>query len=90
MMNKYFELISSLIGAAISHRTPMGFNWAPLGIDVTTNSLELRWAVHYKHNTLRFTSDIEPGEEDYVFSKIANHISSIDSAEPGGQNVAQP
>lgn len=87
-MNKYFELISVFIEAAISHRVPMGFNWLPLGIDVTTNSLELRWAVHYKHNTLRFTSDIEPGEEDYIFSKITNHISSVDSMKSGGQNVA--
>lgn len=45
-------------------------------------------AAHYKHNTLRFTSDIEPGEEDYIFSKITNHILSVDSMKSGGQNVA--
>ena len=88
-MNKYFELISAFIEAAISYRVPMGFNWSPLGIDVTTNSLELRWAVHYRHNTLRFTSDVEPGEGDYIFSKITNHISSVDSTKLGEQNVAK-
>lgn len=31
---------------------------------------------------------IEPGEEDYIFSKITNHISSVDSMKSGGQNVA--
>lgn len=60
-----------------------------LSIDVSTNSLELRWAAHYKYDTLRFTSDIEPDEEDYIFSKIVNHISSVDSTKSGGQNVAQ-
>ena len=86
--SKYFDLLTAFISAAISHRSSMGFNWSPLGINVTTNSLELRWAVHYKHNTLRFTSNVEPKEEDYIFSKIANHISSVDSTKPGGQNVA--
>lgn len=88
-MNKYFELLSSFINAAISHRTSMGFNWAPLGIDVTTNSLELRWAVHYKHKTLRFISDVGPDEGDYVFTRVINHITLVDSTELGGQNVAK-
>lgn len=88
-MNKYFELLSAFIDAAISYRTPLGLTWAPLGIDVTANSLELRWAVHYKHRTLRFTSDVGPDEGDYIFSEIANYISLVDSMELGGQNVAQ-
>lgn len=88
-MNKYFELLSVFVDLAISHRTPMGFNFPPLGIDVSTNSLELHWAVHYKHNTLRFTSEIGPDESDYIFSKIANHITSVDTMKLGGQNVAK-
>lgn len=80
---KYFELLTSFIGAAISYRVPMSFNWLPLGIDVTTNSLELRWAVHYKYNTIRFTTDVGPDEEDYVFNRIANHISTINAMKHG-------
>ena len=83
-VNKYLDLLSSFIDAAISHRTSLGFNWAPLGIDVIANSLELRWTVHYKHKALRFTSDVGPDEGDYIFSKIINHISLVDSMELGG------
>lgn len=78
-MNKYLELLIVFIGKAISHRVSMGFTWTPLAIDVSTNSLELKWAIHYRYKTLRFSSDIEPGEADYVLDKIENFIISIDS-----------
>ena len=65
--NKYFELLSPFIDAAISHRAPINFNWASLRIDVTANSLELRWTVHYKHKALGFASDVGP-DEGIIFS----------------------
>lgn len=82
-------LIEHFVSYMISNRKHGGFNFDEFSLNVYTNSPELRWVVHYKFNTLRFTSIIEPGEGDYVTDSIYNHIRHIDSAKGHDTNVAQ-